>query len=299
MYIRRPVLSEEMRESMKKLYLYTFFLCILAFFLHFCLRLLTAGVQRRGPQPLAEESAGFRAMAISPEALLSVREAAKQADVPAMELLAMALYERQFSLDGGALSEREVKACLDRLRQMSGEQKEHLCEQAACLAAVWEDIVYFPVVQPKDVSKGVAYENSWMYERTYGGRRGHEGCDIMAGVNERGLYPIVSVSEGVVEHLGWLPKGGYRVGIRSPHGGYFYYAHLYSYAQDLKEGDTVYAGQLLGFMGDSGYGEEGTVGQFDVHLHLGIYVRTEHLSELSVNPYWILKNLEGRRLKSS
>ena len=50
-------------------------------------------------------------------------------------------------------------------------------------------------------------------------------------------------------------------------------------------------------MGDSGYGtEEGTVGMFDVHLHVGIYIKTEKYKELSVNPYWILKYLEDRKL---
>jgi hypothetical protein len=47
-------------------------------------------------------------------------------------------------------------------------------------------------------------------------------------------------------------------------------------------------------MGDSGYGKEGTVGQFDVHLHLGIYVDADG-KEMSVNPYWILKLLEKNR----
>ena len=65
----------------------------------------------------------------------------------------------------------------------------------------------------------------------------------------------------------------------------------------VKMGDTVKAGQLLGFMGDSGYGkEENTVGQFPVHLHVGIYIRTAHYEELSVNPYWILRFLEKRRV---
>ena len=54
---------------------------------------------------------------------------------------------------------------------------------------------------------------------------------------------------------------------------------------------------MIGFMGDTGYGTEGTRGQFDVHLHLGIYVRTKEKPEVSVNPYWILKSLEGQKLK--
>ena len=58
------------------------------------------------------------------------------------------------------------------------------------------------------------------------------------------------------------------------------------------------AGQLLGFMGDSGYSDvEGTVGNFDVHLHVGMYLKTDHYEEMSINPYWILRYLEKRRLR--
>ena len=57
----------------------------------------------------------------------------------------------------------------------------------------------------------------------------------------------------------------------------------------IKSGEKVQAGDILGFMGDTGYGEEGTVGAFPVHLHLGIYICTANFEELSVNPYWILK----------
>ena len=71
--------------------------------------------------------------------------------------------------------------------------------------------------------------------------------------------------------------------------------HGDSYA-DIKEGDTVKAGQLLGFMGDSGYGPEGTKGEFDVHLHLGIYSWGTG-EEISVNPYYLLRSLESSRLK--
>lgn len=162
--------------------------------------------------------------------------------------------------------------------------------------AVWSDVKYFPVPLSggnKDLT--VNYENSWKFERTFGGKRYHEGCDIMASENKRGVYPILSMCDGVVEKKGWLPKGGYRIGIRGNSGAYFYYAHLESYA-DVEEGDYVKAGQLLGFMGDSGYGEEGTTGQFAVHLHVGIYIRTEHNEELSVNPYPVLKYLENQKL---
>ena len=92
-----------------------------------------------------------------------------------------------------------------------------------------------------------------MFDRTYKEERGHEGTDIMSSENKRGVLPVISITDGVVQNKCWLELGGYRIGIRSPHGAYFYYAHLDSYA-DIEEGDEVKAGDLLGFMGDTGYG---------------------------------------------
>lgn len=160
---------------------------------------------------------------------------------------------------------------------------------------IFSDLKYFPVPLQKCGRESVAYDNSWRAARTYGGERQHEGTDIMASNNQRGFFPIISVSDGVVEKKGWLSQGGNRIGIRAQHGGYFYYAHLYEYAPNLEEGDPVKAGQLLGFMGDSGYGEEGTIGQFPVHLHFGIYINSKE-GEMSVNPYWVLKYLEKHKL---
>ena len=79
-------------------------------------------------------------------------------------------------------------------------------------------------------------------------------------------------------------------------GAYFYYAHLDSYS-DIEEGDQVKAGDLLGYMGDTGYSEtEGTTGNFPVHLHMGIYLYPDG-REISVNPYPVLKYVENDRIK--
>ncbi len=157
-------------------------------------------------------------------------------------------------------------------------------------AAVMDDVACFPVA-----ADGIVYENSWMFERNYGGKRGHEGTDLMPLQNLRGYYPVVSMTDGIVEKVGWLPLGGYRIGIRSPSGGYFYYAHLDSYSRNFRVGESVSAGTVIGRMGDSGYGPEGTRGKFDVHLHLGIYIRTGNTEELSVNPYWVLRFIQDAR----
>lgn len=166
---------------------------------------------------------------------------------------------------------------------------------------ILKDLRYFPV--PKSLNPDtppVTFENGWMDVRTYGGDRRHEGCDIMGNQCPRGFYPVVSISDGTVERVGWLEQGGWRMGIRTPSGLYIYYAHLYGYSSSWKEGDQVKAGELLGFMGDSGYSlVPGTVGYFDVHLHIGMYMKTDHYEEMSINPYWILRYLEKYRSAAS
>ena len=160
---------------------------------------------------------------------------------------------------------------------------------------VEKEALYFPIPE-SDVDKSlkVSFVDTWHMERNYGGKRVHEGTDIMAAENKRGLYPVVSVSDGTVKNKGWLEKGGWRIGIISDSSTYYYYAHLDSYT-NLKIGDYVRAGELLGYMGDSGYGAEGTVGQFPVHLHFGIYFY-ENGKEISVNPYEVLLFLENKKL---
>lgn len=159
--------------------------------------------------------------------------------------------------------------------------------------AIWKDAVYFPVGGVKtDPDATVSFENSWMQSRTFGGDRGHEGCDIMASQNERGIYPIYSITDGVVENIGWLRLGGWRIGIRSSNDAYFYYAHMAEYAKDFEVGDQIHAGDFLGFMGDTGYSDvPGTTGNFAVHLHMGIYLNDEEGNEFSVNSYPLLQYL--------
>lgn len=168
------------------------------------------------------------------------------------------------------------------------------------LELVWEELVWFPVPRSAvNEQATVAFENSWMAERNYGGKRNHEGTDVMASIDQAGYYPVVSITDGMVEQVGWLEKGGYRIGIRSGNGNYYYYAHLASYVKEWKAGDVVEAGDILGYMGDTGYGPEGTTGQFPVHLHLGIYVPLGADKEMAVNPYWMLKYLENSKLTYS
>ncbi|MBQ9699333.1 MAG: M23 family metallopeptidase [Lachnospiraceae bacterium] len=158
--------------------------------------------------------------------------------------------------------------------------------------------MYFPIALPGEMSRYIYYIDSYGAVRTYGGDRVHEGCDIMTRNNIRGELPVVSVCDGVIEKLGWLELGGYRVGIRSETGVYYYYAHLDSYAQGIEEGDIVSAGQVIGYVGDTGYSKvEGTTGNFDVHLHFGVYVNDEDGCEYALNPYPLLEVIKKSVIK--
>lgn len=153
--------------------------------------------------------------------------------------------------------------------------------------------MYFPLAIDSCLENCLYYYDTYGSERTYGGERTHEGCDIMTYNNTRGEFPVVSVCDGVVDKIGWLELGGYRIGIRSDSNVYYYYAHLYSYEEGIKEGMKVYAGQVIGYVGDTGYSKvEGTTGNFDVHLHFGIYLTDDDGNEYTVNPYPLLRKLE-------
>lgn len=103
--------------------------------------------------------------------------------------------------------------------------------------------------------------------RSYGGRRIHEGVDIFASYGT----PVLACSAGYVELMGWNRFGGWRIGIRDTQNIYYYYAHLSSFAKGIKQGDLVQPGEVIGYVGSTGYGPPGTAGKFPPHLHFGMY----------------------------
>ncbi|MFD1708641.1 M23 family metallopeptidase [Siminovitchia sediminis] len=131
------------------------------------------------------------------------------------------------------------------------------------------------------------YHNTWGDRRGWGGRRIHEGTDIFADYG----VPVRSAAYGVVELKGWNKYGGWRVGIRDLNNTYHYYAHLSGFADDLKIGDVVKPGDVIGSVGSSGYGPPGTSGKFPPHLHYGMY-KDNGKKEWSFDPYPHLKAWE-------
>ena len=137
--------------------------------------------------------------------------------------------------------------------------------------------------------------------RSFGFKRKHLGNDLMGALGT----PIVAVEGGVVEAMGWNRYGGWRVGIRSFDGKrYYYYAHLQKdkpFAPGLSQGDMVQAGDLIGFMGRTGYSDRENVNNIEtVHLHFGMELifeesQKECNSEIWGDVYPIVKLLSQHR----
>lgn len=115
----------------------------------------------------------------------------------------------------------------------------------------------------------------------------HEGNDIFA---EPGT-PVVAMTGGTVERLGWLFYSGWRVGIRGDDGRYWFYAHLRRYSAGLAVGQRIEAGDPLGEVGSTGYGNQpGHDGEFAPHLHLGI----QEPDGTWIDPYPLLEKIYER-----
>lgn len=140
---------------------------------------------------------------------------------------------------------------------------------------------------PLPLTANYSYRSTWGASRGWGGHRMHEGTDLFAGHG----VPVRSTCYGIVEIKGWNPYGGWRIGLRDLNNVYHYYAHLSGFDKKVKEGDIVKPGQVLGWVGSSGYGKPGTQGKFPPHLHFGLY-RDNGKTEWSFDPYAYLRKWE-------
>ena len=137
--------------------------------------------------------------------------------------------------------------------------------------------------------------------RSFGFQRKHLGNDLMGALGT----PIVAVEGGVVEALGWNRYGGWRVGIRSfDSKRYYYYAHLKKdtpFAPGLEIGQAVNAGDLIGYMGRTGYSDKENVNNIEtVHLHFGMQLvfdesQKECNCEIWIDVYDIVRLLSSHR----
>jgi murein DD-endopeptidase MepM/ murein hydrolase activator NlpD len=90
----------------------------------------------------------------------------------------------------------------------------------------------------------------------------HHGEDIFAAKGT----PLLAVADGTLHTIGFNRIGGYRLWLRDTQGNEFYYAHLSAYSPLAVEGRSVKAGDVIGFVGDTGDADGGAP-----HLHFEIH----------------------------
>ncbi len=149
---------------------------------------------------------------------------------------------------------------------------------------------YYGLKAFSPVAKGFDYSHydDFGSSRSYGYSRPHLGHDMMGMIGT----PIIAIESGYVEALGWNQYGGWRIGIRSFDGKrYYYYAHLrqnYPYAEGLEEGSVVTAGDVIGYMGHTGYSTTENVNNIKtVHLHWGLQLIFDESQKEGNNEIWI------------
>ncbi len=140
------------------------------------------------------------------------------------------------------------------------------------------------------LAKGFPYTDydDFGVSRSYGYKRRHLGHDMMGQVGT----PVIAVESGYVEAIGWNQYGGWRLGIRSlDKKRYYYYAHLrqnYPYQSGLAEGSLVAAGDVIGYLGRTGYSAaENTNNIEQAHLHFGLELIFDESQKDSENEIWV------------
>jgi murein DD-endopeptidase MepM/ murein hydrolase activator NlpD len=127
-----------------------------------------------------------------------------------------------------------------------------------------------PNVTPKLTAGGYVFPvyGPSSFADTFGAPRGdissgwHHGDDIFAPLGA----PLLAVASGTVFSVGWNKIGGNRLWLRDGQGNLFYYAHLSAFTPLAVNGNKVSAGDVLGFVGNTG-DAQGT----PYHLHFEVH----------------------------
>jgi peptidoglycan hydrolase-like protein with peptidoglycan-binding domain len=123
------------------------------------------------------------------------------------------------------------------------------------------------------------YGDTWLAPRS--GGRLHQGVDIIAPTGKL-LYAVVSgtISRIYIDTPGALAGNGLRVA--QDDGTYFTYLHLDRFAEGIKVGTRVTAGQVIGYVGNTG-------ASATPHLHFEVHPG----GGAAVNPYPLVKRIDA------
>lgn len=205
-------------------------------------------------------------------------ESVTEADIAALEELQAAkrVVDQGIldTLDDVKRTRRELRDARDefeRVLAINAERRFELAVFSAGSEIVIRGFV-FPVGEPYN------FIDSWGFPRMIGTEyaHGHQGTDIMAPFGT----PLYAVERGAVIRVGTDILGGTKLWVKGQSGTYYYYAHLQSYAEGVVEGTLVEAGDIVGFVGDTGNARGGAP-----HLHFQVHPGGGD----AVNPYGLLK----------
>lgn len=167
-----------------------------------------------------------------------------------------------------AAAEAEAGATMEAVGRAEGELAAFLAGSAIYISGV-----VFPVAEP--FSRPLI--DSFGFPRMPGtpDEHWHEGIDIFAPAGT----PLVATERGVITRVGSGRLGGLTVWLRGESGAHWYYAHLQSHASGLVVGMVVDAGQVVGYVGNTG-----NAVSTPPHLHLELHPDGSG----PVNPYPLL-----------
>ncbi len=153
---------------------------------------------------------------------------------------------------------------------------------------VWVEKYGLKAFSPIAKGYGYSHYDDFGASRSYGYKRKHLGHDMMGNIGT----PVIAIESGIVEAIGWNQYGGWRIGIRSfDKKRYYYYAHLrkdHPYPEDLAQGHIVKAGEVIGYLGMTGYSSRENVNNIDTpHLHMGIQLIFDESQKDGNGEIWI------------
>lgn len=197
---------------------------------------------------------------------------------------------------GGMIGEYEIQ-CSAGQKSDGANEDENDDENGSANAGGGESEIeskswkkYYGLKSFSPIAKTFPYSDydDFGVSRSYGYRRNHLGHDMMGQVGT----PVISMETGYITALGWNQYGGWRIGISSfDKKRYYYYAHLRQnipFAKGLEVGDVVQAGDVIGYMGRTGYSTTENVNNIDTyHLHVGLQLIFDESQREGNNEIWV------------
>jgi len=160
------------------------------------------------------------------------------------------------------------------------------------------EIRFFPI----PIGFDNEFEPSYMYGDSFNTRSANAnpragGTNIYDRENTSGRVPVVAMASGTVIRSGRTNNLGYRIEIRGERGTVFTYAHLHAIAENVRVGEAIIAGEIIGSIGNTGAAQGRARNHNPVRLHLTISPQTRlTMRAFYINPYPFLRLIEEFRV---